>query len=121
MTDILRIYDELQALGITANYKGRRQAALAIQLALEDEDRLDHVTKEIYWKVADLTGCNRIDIERNLRTVSHRAWKVSRPYLLKIAHYDMLAAPTASEFISIVASHIKRSEYALSGQHGAAL
>ena len=110
MTDIFRIYDELQRLGIAANYRGRKQAALAIQLALENEDRLDHVTKEIYWEVAESIGCNYDNIERNLRTVSHRAWNVSRSYLLKIAHYDLTAAPTASEFIAIVATHIRRTD-----------
>ena len=109
MTDIERIYDELQALGITANFKGRKQAALAIQLALQDESRLEHVTKDIYWEVADIIGCKRMDIERNLRTISHRAWKVSRSYLRQIALYDLSAPPSASEFIAILTFHIRRS------------
>ena len=116
MTDILRILDELQALGITANYAGYMQAALAIEFALEDEDRLTHVTKEIYWPVADFIGCKRCDIERNIRTVSHRAWKLSRKRLLKIARYELPAAPTASEFISILVSHIRRSDAAVTAK-----
>ena len=111
MADMLRIYDELQALSITANYKGYRQAALAISLALENEDRLDHVIKEIYWDVADQIGCDRSDIERNLRTVSHRAWKVCRSRLQTIAHYPLSAPPSASEFIAILAVHIKRTQF----------
>ncbi len=105
-----RIYEELQALGITANYRGRNQAAKAIQLALEDESRLDHVTKEIYWEVAEFVGCNRSDVERNLRTVAQRAWSVSRDYLTAIAHYHLPAAPTASELIAIVAFHIRQTD-----------
>ncbi len=112
MADIFRIYDELQSLGITANYAGYKQAALAIEFALLDEDRLNHVTKEIYWPVADSVGCKRCDIERNIRTVSHRAWKVGRKRLIEIARYNLPAAPTASEFISILASHIRRSDIA---------
>lgn len=115
MPDI-RIFNELQYLGVTANYKGRRQAAMAIELAMQDEERLNNVTKEIYWVVADSLGCNRLDVERNLRTVSHRAWKVSRSRLREIARYDLTAAPTASEFISIVASHMLRSDEALSSR-----
>ena len=116
MTDIFRICDELQALGITANYTGRRQTAMAIELALQDEDRLSNVTKEIYWVVADSIGCKRCDIERNIRTASHRAWKKGRQRLIEIARYDLHAAPTASEFISILASHIRRSDMASSAK-----
>lgn len=116
MTDIFRICDELQALSITANYTGRRQTAMAIELALQDEDRLSNVTKEIYWVVADSIGCKRCDIERNIRTVSHRAWKEGRQRLIEIARYDLHAAPTASEFISILASHIRRSDMASSAK-----
>lgn len=112
MTDIFRIYDELQKLGITANYKGRRQAALSIQLALDDESRLENVVKEIYWTVADTLGCDRSDIERNIRTVANRAWKINRSRLIVIARYELPAPPTASEFISIITTYIKRSELA---------
>ncbi len=116
MTDMFRICDELQSLGITANYSGYKQAALAIEIALADEDRLNHVTKEIYWPVADSVGCKRCDIERNIRTVSHRAWKTSRKRLIEIARYDLPAAPTASEFISILTSHIRRSDAVLTAR-----
>ena len=109
MTDMFRICNELQSLGITPNYKGHRQAAIAILLALENEGRLDHVIKDIYWEVADRIGCGRSDIERNLRTVSHRAWKVCRPRLESIARYHLYAPPSASEFISIMTAYIKRS------------
>ena len=39
MTEISQIYDALESLGVTRNYKGCRQAGRAIQLALEDEER----------------------------------------------------------------------------------
>ena len=38
----------LRALGITRNYDGYRLILAAVQLAVEDEDRLRLVTKEIY-------------------------------------------------------------------------
>lgn len=110
MTDILPlILDELQALGVTSNYKGRKQASMAVFLVLDDEDRLEHITKEVYWEVADSFGCKRADVERNIRTVSNRAWKSGRKRLIQIARYELLAPPSASEFIAIVATHIRRS------------
>ena len=44
MGDTALIHEELQALGITPNYKGYQQAVCAIQLALEEESRLRNVT-----------------------------------------------------------------------------
>ena len=85
MGDTALMHEELQALGITPNYKGYQQAVCAIQLALEEESRLRNVTKEIYWVVADAMGCARSDIERNLRTLSLRAWRVNPLRLQEIA------------------------------------
>ena len=110
MSDLLQISDELLSLGVTVNYKGCKQAALAVSLALEDENRLYCVTKEIYWKVADMLGCDRYDVERNIRTVSRRAWKVCRPELQTMARYPLPVPPSASEFIAILTAHIRRTQ-----------
>ena len=48
MEHLSLIYNELRALGITPNYKGYQQAVCAVQLSLEDEQRLTHICKEIY-------------------------------------------------------------------------
>ena len=44
MTHEFSICNELRTLGITANYKGYKQAAWAIHLALDDERRLDDIS-----------------------------------------------------------------------------
>ena len=49
MDDINNI---LRDLSIGKNYKGHREIAYAIQLLLEDEDRLCAVVKEVYIPVA---------------------------------------------------------------------
>lgn len=74
MTHEFSICNELRTLGITANYKGYKQAAWAIHLALDDERRLDDISKEIYQPIAQLFFCYINSVERNLRTVSRRAW-----------------------------------------------
>lgn len=103
------VKDELRVLGITPKYCGYMQSILAVELILEDETRLLNITKEVYWKVADLCGCNRCDIERNLRTISRRAWKVNPARLEEIAGYPLASPPTASEFVTILATHIQRT------------
>lgn len=105
----MTVQDTLQALGITRNYRGCLRAAAAIELVLEDEDRLEAVTKEIYLEVAQRCHCNWYAVERNIRTVVQRAWHVNRPLLTQMAGYPMDAPPTASEFIAIVANYIRRA------------
>lgn len=78
MTHEFSICNELRTLGITANYKGYKQAAWAIHLALDDERRLDDISKEIYQPIAQLFFCYINSVERNLRTVSRRAWTLQR-------------------------------------------
>ena len=107
MGDTALIHEELQALGITPNYKGYQQA-VAIQLAVDQEDSLEAVTKEIYWVVADAMGCARSDIERNLRTLSLRAWRVNPLRLQEITPYPLSAPPAASQLITILTTHIQR-------------
>ena len=76
---------------------------------MENEDRLEAVTKEIYREVAKRCGCNWSAVERNIRTVVQRAWRINRPLLIRMAGYPLEVPPTASEFIAIVANYIQRT------------
>ena len=67
------IEDTLRQLGVGGNYIAQQRAVTAIQLAIEDEDRLLYVTKNIYLPVAQICGCKWTAVERNLRTVVQRA------------------------------------------------
>lgn len=104
------IYEELRFLGITPNYKGCRQAALAIELVLQNEDALNHITKTVYRAVAQQIGCSPSSVERNIRTVAHVAWKVNPARLKEIAGYPLFAAPSALELITILSSHLQRAQ-----------
>lgn len=107
MYDTDSIQAALRSLGITAQYKGYRQVTMAVQLAMEDEDRLYSVTKAIYWEVADRIHCGRAQIERNLRTISHRAWRVNPSGLREMARYPLTASPTATELIAILVAYLQ--------------
>ena len=83
MGDTALMHEELQALGITPNYKGYQQAV-------------------------DAMGCACSDIERNLRTLSLRAWRVNPLRMQEIAPYPLSAPPAASQRITILTTHIQR-------------
>lgn len=50
----------LRRLGICTTYKGYKATVLALTLALEDENRLNSITREIYTEVAKRLGSTPI-------------------------------------------------------------
>lgn len=104
------IHETFQALGIPKTFRGYMQAVYAVELILEDEDRLRHITKEVYWKVADACNCKHCDIERNIRTIiSAWVWREEvRCQFLEMAGYPLRTHPSVSEFLAIIAAHVQR-------------
>ena len=56
MNEINVIRRELRALGITRRCRCYGRIVMAIQLAVDQEDSLEAVTKEIYWEVGSRCG-----------------------------------------------------------------
>ena len=106
---MMRIKQVLRELGVGANYRGFSRTALAISLALEDEDRMASITKSIYYQVAMQTNCSWTAVERNVRTVVHRAWTCNPELLSEMAGYHLTEQPKASEFIDIVSNYLRRN------------
>ena len=77
-----------------------RRTAAAVWLAIEKEERLEAVTKEIYPEVARACGCSWMAVERSLRT--------SAPLLAQMARYPLQRKPSAGQFIEILAVYILR-------------
>jgi len=107
----LILQSTLRSLGITEKYAGFSLAVTAISLCFERPSRLRSVTKEVYWETAELHGCNRSDVERNI----HHAWKVNRPGLQALSEYPLLAPPSVSDFLQIMVSHLKKAMLPIQG------
>ena len=108
------LQDILRSLGINRCYKGFRHACYAIGLVLENEDRLENITKEIYMETAAHFGCKWTAVERNIRTPAARAWRTNAALLMQMAGYPLEKAPTASEFLEIISSYLLRMALPLS-------
>lgn len=106
MTTIQNI---LRPFDITRCYKGFKHTAFAISLAVQDESRLEAITKEIYMETAAHFGCKWTAVKRNIRTTVARAWRVNRPLLCEMAGYPLDTEPTASIFVEIIAFYLLRS------------
>lgn len=102
------IEDVLHSLHISKNYKGYVQAMFALELALQDENRLLSVTKEIYMVVGYWEGTSWHTVERNLRTIVKRAWERNPELLERMARYQLATPPRVSEFLDIVSGYLQR-------------
>ena len=103
------VQDILRSLGITRCYKGFKHTEYAICLAIQDESRLEAITKEIYMETATHFECNWTAVERNIRTAVSRAWSVNPDLLCQMAGYPLESEPTSSQFIEIISSYTIRS------------
>ncbi len=104
------IHTTLRQLGITRRYRGFDAVVHCIALAVEDEFRLQSITKEVYMETATHFGYGWKRVERSLRTAAARAWAANRALLCQMAGYPLMGAPTASEFVEMIATFLLRSE-----------
>ncbi len=103
------IWDVLRELGIASNYISQRRTVVAIRLAVEDENRLLGVIKNIYFPTAQICDCKWTAVERNIRTVTQRVWSINSEGLIRMAGYPLNDAPTAAGFLEILSHHIRQS------------
>lgn len=106
------VYDLLYCLGITVKYKGFFYTAYAVQLAIQQPERLLHVTKWLYPDIAKRYGTSYQAVERSIRTVIHVAWNLHPELLEEFACHRLSVRPTATKFLSIVTWHLLRNRAA---------
>ena len=102
------ITSDLRSLGIGRQYLGYNITIKAVRMVLIDENRLLCIKQGVFIPLSEQQHCDWRTIERNIRTVIHRAWHVNRPYLSELAGYPMSQEPTVTEFVEILSAHILR-------------
>lgn len=107
MTYDTRIVAVLQELGITPNYKGFHQFAIALQLCMENPERLTLVTKLLYPDVAEQCHTKWTAVERNLRAMTDIIWKESRAWLDIASHRKLKKKPCVGQMLSILMFYIE--------------
>ena len=103
------IQNTLSHLGVTRACSGYWLSIVTVELVVEDEQRMRSITKEVYEPAAALCSCSRHCVERNIRTVINKAWKANKAFLFEIAHRDLYAPPSVSEFIDMLVAYVLRS------------
>lgn len=101
--------DILSRLGLTANYKGFSYIVSAVELCLEDRDRLHLVTKQVYPEVARRHGTNWRAVERDIRKAGELIWAQGRDMLENLARRPLRKKPGNAQFLAILTLAVKRS------------
>ncbi len=80
----------------------------AVRMVLRDNNCLLCVKQGIFLPMSEQQHCDWRTIERNIRTVIHRAWHINRAYLAELAGYPMRHEPTVTEFVEMLSDHVLR-------------
>lgn len=106
----LEISNMLKDLGISPALKGYGYLKTAIELTIEDESLVHHITKELYPAIAKKHKTLPNRVERGMRHAIEKAWDIGDiDKINSIFGYTVDARrgkPTNSEFIATVADYL---------------
>lgn len=109
----MRSVDLVRKMGIPGNYAGHKQLILAVELAIENEDCILNMYRDIYAVVGDKFGASAVSVEKNIRTVLQAAWQRSnhtQRCFEEIAGYPCPHRPCTSEFLDIVSNYLRNTQ-----------
>ena len=103
------IQDTLRELGAGRKRVTQRRTVVAIQLALEDEDRL-LACDEGHLLCSSRNLRLQMDYggAQSIRLVVKRIWSDNAEGLIHMAGYPLSEAPTASDFVEILSHYIRK-------------
>lgn len=104
------IIGDLRQMGIGRQYLGYNLAIKAVRMVVLDEDRLLCIKQGVYIPLARQHQCDWRAVERNIRTIIHRAWHVNHAYMSELAGYPIRQEPTVTEFLDMLSDHILRGK-----------
>lgn len=96
--------------GITPKYRSCIQIVTAVEEAVRMIREDGTLSPGLYATVAERCGCSANAVERNIRTLSQRAWKVNGKLVSDTAGYPLYVAPTATEFVEMLANKVLRED-----------
>ena len=105
-----RISNIFLSLGIPAHIKGYQYLREAVRLVMEDSDRINRITKELYPSIARRFATSPSKVERAIRHAIEVAWSRGRVDTLNRAFGCRVAIPedkpTNGEFIALIADKL---------------
>ena len=102
------VAEHLWHLGIGRRYKGYRAITLAVELCIENKERLQCAQKYLFKPIAERLGCKSHNVECNIRTAIARAWHNNPNYLSFLAGVPLDQPPTVIRFLDILVTFVLR-------------
>ena len=110
-----QIYTMLVRTGIPVHIQGFKMLRYGIRLVVDNPSLVDHMTKRLYCDIAENFDTTWNCVERNIRTAIETAYdRGNFAYLNELFGYTIdsnRGKPTNSEFIAMVADHIRLQTY----------
>lgn len=98
----------LYQLGVNSTYLGYYYLTLAIAIAIEEEENLLYISKNIYPRIAEKYHTSVSCVERNIRTAADVMFRHESPQLLAEIFIDNKNRPKNSKLISCLALYVKK-------------
>lgn len=92
----------LRHLGATENYAGFFPTVYAVQLSMDNPERLRLITKLVYLDVAWRYSTTWKVVERNMRTLISVIWRNNPLLLSELAGFHLDHKPNNASFLAIV-------------------
>ena len=99
------IVQDLRMMGIGRRYLGYHLTIKAVRMVVMNDDLLLTIKQGIYEPLARESLCDWRAVERNIRTIIHRAWHVNPEHLCELAGYPIRQEPTVGEFLEMLSVH----------------
>lgn len=104
------IEKELRRLRIAGNLVGHYYLSYAVLRVVQDPRRLMLITKDLYREIGRCHGASVGAVDRSIRTAIKICWeRGGRDVLEEMAGMKLEKRPSPTEFMDIVADHIRRS------------
>lgn len=102
------IINTLDSFGVSRSYTGYNYVVYSLQLILEDEERIDCITKTLYLDVAKHFHTTWSCVEKNMRTIVNCVWNSHNTELLDIIfnRSNRNKKPTNKEFFKYMYDYI---------------
>lgn len=105
-----RVSEILHCLGIGNTLRGHRYLAHMLMRVVPDPKWLDLITKQLYPETSSKFGVSKGSVERAARTAISICWGgPGRSAFMQMAYHNLDKRPSVSEFLDIIADHIRRT------------
>ena len=115
-SDELTVTEILHQIGVPAHIKGYQFLRCGVKMVIEQPDRINRITKELYPSIAKHFGTTASKVERAMRHAIEVAWSRGRlDSVNRIYGYKVFSAedkPTNGEFIALIADKLSMRQTA---------